>query len=170
MPNPAYEVKYIAENPESAFGLLEKFSSSRAGIDLFSDQLIDGVKNGKINPLKVRVWGKTLETILDRVNKETAENQFNEAAKYAETKFEFSGAEITKADVRTEYDYGACNDPVWRQLVGVLDAAKDQLKEREAFLKAIKEPITLLDEGSGEVVTISPPVIKRTAGLKVSIK
>lgn len=160
----------INDLPISALGILDLFSTSRTGVDIFSDQLIAGVKEGEINPLKVRVWSKTMETIIDRVNKETMENQLNEAAKYAEAKFSFSGAEITKADVRTEYDYTACNDPEYNRMLTILEAAKEQLKEREAFLKAIKEPLTILDEGTGEYFTIKGPAVKRTPGLKVSIK
>jgi len=43
-------------------------------------------------------------------------------------------------------------------------------KERETFLKALKEPMEVLDSVTGEVIILRPPVKKSTEGIKVSIK
>jgi len=43
-------------------------------------------------------------------------------------------------------------------------------KERETFLRALKEPMEVLDNMTGEVIILRPPVKKSTEGVKVSIK
>lgn len=156
--------------PTRAIGVLEMFSTSRAGVDMFSDQLIEDVQRGDLDPLKLRVWIKTIETIIDRVNKETLINQMTAAEKYPENSFEFSGATIQKAELGTTYDFGICNDPVHKSLTEISKHASKQLKEREEFLKSLKSPMTILDEGTGEVSKITPPLKKSTSALKVTIR
>jgi hypothetical protein len=146
------------------------FSTSRTGIDIFSDQLIHAVQSGEVNPLKIRIWIKTVEEILERVKKETNEHQLREAGKYSEDTFDYAGAKITKAELGTKYDYSVCGDPVHKHLSDIVESAKEQLSEREAFLKALREPLVMVDEGSGEVTRVIPPLKKSTTGLKVSIK
>lgn len=161
---------HASDLPTHATGVLNLFSTSRTGIDVFSDQVIKAVHDGEVNPLQVRVWLKTMEEIIDRVRKETNANQLREADKWSENKFEYLGATIEKADVKTEYDYSVCCDTVFERLEVEFNTAKQRLDDRKAFLKTLKAPMPIVDEDSGECVTIKPPFKKSTAGLKVSIR
>lgn len=161
---------YIDNLPTTAMGVLDLFSTSQTGIDIFSDQVIQSVKQGETNPLKVRVWIKTMETIISRLKSETNHEQLMEADKWGERSFDYAGATITKAEHGTKYDFSKCGDPIWEQRDQILYSAKNQLKEREDFLKTIKEPMTIVDDRSGEVVTINPPIKTSTSGLNVTIK
>lgn len=156
--------------PTHATGVMNLFSTSRTGIDVFSDQIIQAVKEGEINPLQVRIWIKTMEEIIERVKKETSENQLREADKWSEQKFLYLGATIEKADVKTEYDYSVCGDIDYELFEVALNTAKESLEDRKKFLRSLKEPLDILDKDSGEVRTVRPPLKKSTAGLKVSIK
>lgn len=156
--------------PTHATGVMNLFSTSRTGIDVFSDQIIQAVKEGEINPLQVRIWIKTMEEIIERVKKETSENQLREADKWSEQKFQYLGATIEKADVKTEYDYSVCGDIDYELFEVALNTAKESLEDRKKFLRSLKEPMDILDKDSGEVRTVRPPLKKSTAGLKVSIK
>lgn len=156
--------------PTHATGVMNLFSTSRTGIDVFSDQIIQAVKEGEINPLQVRIWIKTMEEIIERVKKETSENQLREADKWSEQKFQYLGATIEKADVKTEYDYSVCGDIDYELFEVALNTAKESLEDRKKFLRSLKEPLDILDKDSGEVRTVRPPLKKSTAGLKVSIK
>lgn len=161
---------YIDNMPNTAMGVLNLFSTSQAGVDRFTDQIIRSVQQGETNPLKVRIWVKTMELICSRLKSETSEDQLIEADKYGEKTFEYAGAKITKTEVSTKYDFSKCGDPIWESREQILSAAKAQLKEREDFLKTIKEPITMVDDLSGEIVTITPPIKTSVSGLNVSIK
>lgn len=158
------------ELPTNATGVLNLFSTSRTGIDVFSDQIIEAVKEGEINPLQVRIWIKTMEEIIERVKKETAANQLTEADKWAEQRFEYLGATIEKADVKTEYDYSVCKDSEFELLEVALNVAKEALDNRKAFLKTLKAPLSIADKVTGELMDINPPLKKSTPGLKVSIR
>lgn len=54
------------------------------------------------------------------------------------------------------------NDETWIRL-------NDMLKERESLLKSLKEPTTFLDETTGEVTKINPPVKTTTTYIKNEI-
>ncbi len=161
---------YVDNLPKTAMGVLDLFSTSQTGIDVFSDQIIDSVKAGETNPLRVRVWIKTLETIISRLKSETNHEQLVEADKWSEKTFEYAGAMITKSEHGTKYDFSNCGDPEWEKRDHSFMCAKNRLKEREDFLKALKEPLNTFDEETGETFTIKPPIKTSTSGLNVTIK
>lgn len=156
--------------PTSAMGVIRQLSVSKSGIDMFCRQLISSVKDGEVNALELKAFLKTMEVIIERVDKETKENQLTEAMRYSERKFHAYGCEIEQCEVATRYDYAASGDPVYNQRLKIMEEAKAQLDDRAAFLKSLREPITLVDDESGEVATVCPPVKRSTSGLRVSIK
>ncbi len=156
--------------PTTANGVLGLLASTSTQIDVFSDQVIQSVKQGEESPLKVLIQLKAFERCSERIQKEIKENYMNEADKYPGSQFEFMGNQIQKADTKVEYDYVSTGDPVYRNLLQIFESAKRSLKEREEFLKAVKASFSLLDDSTGEVVVIHPPKVNRSAGLKISIR
>lgn len=160
----------IPEAPNSPASLLRLMPSTSDEINRFSNRIIQAVKNGEENPLdillQVRAMEKSFKIILDKIK----DNYLVESEKHPGTSFQYRGNDIQKGDVKTDYDYTVCGDPIWEQRKTILDMAESQLKERQDFLKALREPITLVDDESGEVATVRPPLKKTTPGLKVSIK
>lgn len=156
--------------PQKPTELLTMMASTQTQIDVFSDGVIEDVQAGNINPLTVLIQLRAMERASERILKEIKQNIMTEADKYPGIEFEYLGNKITKAEHGTSYDYGACGDPVYQRLFELAFEANGQLKERQNFLKAVKAPFSLLDEGTGEVVTIHPPTKKSTSGLNVTIK
>jgi hypothetical protein len=158
------------ELPTSAYGVLRQFNVSKEGINRFSIQVINAVKNGEVNALELKAYLKAMEEIIEIVDKATRNEQLTEAEKYGERSFEVFGVKIEKGEVGTKYDYVSSGDPIYNHRLQIFEEAKRQLDERAAFLKALKEPITLVDDDSGEVATVRPPVKTSKDGLKFSIK
>lgn len=156
--------------PSTAIGYARMLPTTQTQIDVFSDQVIESVRQGETNPLEVLVILKAFEKATERILKEVRENYVREADKYPEKSFEAFGAKLDKAEVGTSYDYSVCNDPIYKRLFQVNFEANGQLKERETFLRALKQPMTMIDESTGEVVTVIPPLKKSTTSLKVTIR
>jgi len=156
--------------PNSPSSLLNLMASTSTQVDVFSDGVIQSVKNGETNPLHVMIQLKAMELATERIKKEIKENVLSASEKYPGTQFEFLGNKIVKGDVHTEYDFSVCCDPVYETRKSIFDTAKTSLEERQAFLKTIKQPVTIVDEGSGEIVTLQPPLKKSTPGIKISIR
>ena len=156
--------------PQSPRDLLTLMASTSTQIDVFSDGVIQSVKEGEINPLTVLIQLKAMEQAANRILKEIKDNLLTEAGKYPEREFEYLGNKIAKAEHGTKYDYSKCGDPVYQRLFEAAFEANGKLKERENFLKSIKEPFNFVDDVTGEVCFISPPTKKSTSGLNVSIR
>lgn len=156
--------------PQTATEYLTLAPNTQTSIDIFSDSVIQSVQAGEVNPLTVLIQLRAMEKASERILKEIKDNIMTEAGKYPGNEFEYAGNKLTKAEHRTSYDYGSCSDPVYQRLWELAFQANGQLKERQNFLRAVKAPFNLVDEGTGEVVQIHPPTKKSTSGLNVSIR
>ena len=153
--------------PTSVINLLPSTSDE---MNRFANNVIQAVKNGEENPLQMLVQIRAMEKAFKIITEKIKENYLTESEKYPGDKFDFKGNQIQKGDVHTEYDYTVSGDPIWEQRKTILDMAKSQLNEREEFLRALREPITIIDDESGEIATVRPPLKKTTPGLKITIK
>lgn len=160
----------MSDLPNSAYGVMRLLPDTKTGVDIFSKQLITAVENGEVNPLQLKALFKVMEKVSEKVDEGIKDSLLREADKYNEKKFNMYGFDIEKAEVGTKYDYAACGDPIYNHRLQIFLEAEKQLKERAEFLKALHEPLTLVDDESGEVATVRPPLKKSTTGLKFSMK
>lgn len=89
--------------------------------------------------------------------------QLNKGEKYF-------GCEIVEKETGVKYDYSVCNDAEWNSLNAAIEMAKEQLKERENFLKGITKPLDSFDTDTGETFQIMPPLKTGSLGKSVTIK
>jgi hypothetical protein len=68
-----------------------------------------------------------------------------------------------------KYDFAACNHPDWNSIVAKENKLADQRKEIEAMLKTLKSGQTIVDEETGEVIRITPPVKSSKTTVQVTI-
>ena len=81
------------------------------------------------------------------------------------------GVKFELYEAATKFDYESCGDPVWNRLNKELEFLKVKLKERESFLKTLKESATLniMDPDTSEYfenVQIYPPTKTSTSTYK----
>jgi len=155
--------------PSSALGTLKLMPSNLEQVARFSKQLVQSVQNGETNPLQLlvmlRALEKTTETVIDCIR----ENINTEASKYSEREINLYGATLEKSEVGAKYDYASTNDVIWEQRDAAVKAAESLRKEREAFLRTLREPMTVVDESTGEVTQIRPPLKRSTTFVKVKL-
>ena len=56
------------------------------------------------------------------------------------------------------YDYSVCNDPVYNAYLASLKELQAKMKEREGFLKSVPDNTTIVDDNTGEIITLHPAV------------
>lgn len=156
--------------PETPLQLLTLMANTSVQIDVFSDGIIQAVQGGEINPLAVLVQLRAMQQASERILKEIDKNIMSEADKYPGSTFEFMGNKITKAEHGTKYDYSGCGDAKLNDLMNVMGVIEKSIKARQERLKAQTEPENILDEITGEVVLITPPLKRSKSGLNVSIR
>lgn len=157
------------ELPSKAAGVIAQFPATSVSIDVFSDGVIESVKNGEADPLAIQSQIRAMERAFKRILSEINQEVLTAADKYPGTEFEFMGNKITKGSVKTEYDYTVCKDEVWEQLDVDVNTATEKRKDRETWLRAMKTPTPVIDS-NGEAVTLQPPLKKETPGIKISIR
>lgn len=82
------------------------------------------------------------------------------------------GTSFEIMEAGTKYDYSVCGDPVWNRLTKEIEATKEKLKERETYLRTIKQatPVgNVLDNDTSELhenVELYPAIKTSTSTFK----
>ena len=79
-----------------------------------------------------------------------------------------SAIQIQPVEAGTKYNYAASGDPKWKALKEASDNAAKELKDRESFLKALKQPLAETDMETGEVNQLIPPPKTSKSTYKIS--
>ncbi len=138
-------------------------------IAIFAKQLEDGLNNGQIVGSELLRFQKAMEKIFEQIKPTLISTTIDEISQYEKNAI-IKGTEFSITEAGTKYDYSKCNDSVYNDLCVSLDYAKEKVKDRETFLKALKAPMTVVDEDSGEIVEIFPPSKTSTTTVKVTFK
>lgn len=150
--------------------MLRLMPSKTKEVANFAYQIIKSVRDGNADPLEVLVMLRSLEHVSELVREEIEDNILKEAEKYPEKIIERYGAKIEKAEVSTRYLYNTAGDQEWERLDSDIKSLELRKKERETFLRALREPMTVVRPETGEVEEIKPPVKKSKTGVKVHFK
>jgi hypothetical protein len=161
----------IIEQPDTPMSVLALFSTSKDSIQLFANMVIDEVKEGRADALRVRALCDSMEKIAETIKTNTRDEQIRAAGLHSEDKpFEAHGCIMHLTATKTEYDYSACADEVYDRLMSIKKNLDAQIKSRQEWLKTMGSPQILVDEATGSQYTAYPPVKKTQMGVKVAIK
>lgn len=125
------------------------------------------IEEGYTNPLEFTVRAKMLIEALQKTLDNTKELAMQEQSKHGK-RAEVFGAEVQQVEAGVKYDYTVCNDPILAELQKLHEESNRELKNRELFLKSLREPCTIVTT-DGEIVTINPPVKRSTTTLKITL-
>ena len=150
---------------------VNKIPASKEEQAVLSSAMINSVLDGEIDPIKAVVQAKSLVETLTLFLKDKGVNDLvlREVEKYGKQTSK-DGATIAIKEVGSKWDYSECGDPIYNRLSAKKAEIEEKLKEREALLKATKEPRTEVDEETGEVYTVNPPSKSSTTSYAITFK
>lgn len=128
---------------------------------------IQAVKDGWVDPLEAAIMIKKTEAVLDFMKEEIKPLALD---KMVEKNYSAFDVDITKSMLGVKYDYSACGDTEWNEINEKFLEISKQKKEREKFLQSLTKPLTEVNEETGEITKIYPPVKTGTEGLTLKIK
>jgi hypothetical protein len=136
-----------------AVSFLKQIAGDRATLDSFTETLSMEVVNGEIDPIWLH---GTLTKFIKNLQalKELNENELSLDI----DKFETHGYKFAKKEAGTKYDFTNCNHPRLADLSVKEKEINKEKKDIEALLKTLKNPTTIVDEETGDIVTINPPI------------
>lgn len=152
-----------------AISVINQMPATKAEIKHFVQLVSDSVNEGNVCPLTLSIKLKALEEVAKQIRSQIGSNALNEAEKHGKS-FDFQSAKVEIAQVGVKYDYTKCNDAEWTELELDIIALKEKQKQRETFLKSIKGQLTVINEDTGEVVTIFEPQRTGSESIKITLK
>lgn len=148
---------------------LSLFETTKSERQDFAQSVVNGLKEGLSDPLKVHLQVKCMEDLIKQITShpDYKDLTLDEAAKYGKS-FEHYNAKFEIKEMGVKYDYSNCGDPIYNQLAEELAELEKKVKERQAFLKAVQPGTELLIED--EVIVLYPPVKTSTTSITVNLK
>lgn len=156
---------------------LSLFETTKEERKQFAREIVDAMREGQIDPLKVHMQLKSAESLIKNLldkkeNPETAElysvSLLEAAEKYGK-KFGLYNSEFQIKEAGTTYDYSQTNDDELFDLMEQEKALKEKIKARQEFLK--KLPLSGIEVLRGdELVTLYPPAKSSTTTVAVTLK
>jgi hypothetical protein len=147
--------------------LLAIMPNKKEEIKTFSEMLLSQIKNGEIEPLKIHVQLKAIESVIKKVNEsDEYKNAIRSESEKHGKSFNIYGAKIDLAEVGTKYDYSGCNHLEYSDICQEIERLEGNKKAIETLLKAIKGKTGMVIYG--EVRDVNPPVKSSTSSIKVT--
>lgn len=148
---------------------LSLFETTKAERQDFAQSVVNGLKEGLSDPLKVHLQVKCMEDLIKQITShpDYKDLTLDEAAKYGKS-FEHYNAKFEIKEMGVKYDYSNCGDPIYIQLSNELAELEKKVKDRQTFLKAVQPGTELLIED--EVIILYPPVKTSTTSITVNLK
>lgn len=148
---------------------LDSIPTTKEGIGIMASDMVSAMTEGEVDPLstivKARALAEAVKAFLD--DKEVKDIVTKEIEKNGKSAT-WNGATLTLKEVGVKYDYSGTNDPVLASLYERRDKIAQEIKDREAFLKAIKPKFPYVDIDTGELYELNPPVKTSTSSYVVS--
>jgi hypothetical protein len=152
----------LAKLPENIF------SMSKKDIQKKVKQIIDWeIKSSSFDPLKVFVASKRAIEFFTSISDNVKDEALKEAQKYGSESLVKHDAKIDVGSTYTQYDFTVCRDEEYNCLVNEKTTLEAKIKEKEKFLKSLTKPVNIVSD-DGELITVYPPLVKRTDGLKIT--
>lgn len=132
--------------------------------------LVTKVVEGEADPIQVFSTVKALVECLTIFlkNKDVVDSTIAACERYGKTGALYNGANLCVAEVGVKYDYSACNDPEWEDLSKQRAELDAKIKARETFLRGIPREATILNEDTGEITKVVPPIKTSSTSVKVT--
>lgn len=156
-------------HPNSTLSLFDTTKEER---NSFVRATVQSIVDGNEDPLKIHLQVKCMEEIIKTLTSDLLyKEHLLDAAHLHGKKFTYRNSEINVMETGVTYDYSNCGDSVIEHLHKELDGIKERVKQREEFLKALpSNGMTMVDEETGEVSKMYPPVKRSTTSVTVRLK
>ena len=148
---------------------LRDLPETKAEVESFSNNLINSIQWGEVDPLELDGRLKALEEMIKKVrsSEEMTENILTEAEKYGQKTFDAGKYKHQIKEVGVKYDFSDCGDSEYQDILDSLKFMQDKKKAREIFLKAIEEDQEVF---GSDGVQLLPPVKKSTTKVITLLK
>lgn len=152
--------------------ILMKEKITKNAVTETADRLITLMESGKTSAIKTLTELDFINQVVTKVVARARELAVDELSSYgaeASQGVTIHGVSLKIIEAGTKYDFASCNHPEWAQIVAQETALAEKRKEIETMLKTLKAGQTIVNEDTGEVIRITPPVKSSKTTVQVTI-
>ena len=138
-------------------------------INDYAMDIIKSIQEGNMNAIDAAIRVKFMEDLIAAMKEKLRGYVLEDLSKYSK------GEDIVKYNANfavketgVKYDFHNCKDPEWDELTQQINILSDQRKDREKFLKTLQKTIDMLDQETGEVISINPPIKSSTTSYAIT--
>jgi hypothetical protein len=142
--------------------------SSPDEVEHFTKLLREEIALGEVDPLKMKIFLKGLERVIEGVKDLLDPLARDEAEKYSSKEFEVLGWKVALREVGQKYNYDNCGHPVYARLKEEVKPKLDEIKSIEKTLQTLKGNTIITDPETGETCEVFPPVKSSTSSIVIS--
>ena len=142
---------------------------SKSQVQIFAKTIIEQVESGSLDALEVHIRCKNLMVALGEVIESIANLSLAEAEKYGKS-FEFKNARIEVKELGSKWHFDKSNDSKYFSIKSNIEKLDIERKDRETFLKSLKQKTSILGEETGEVIEVFPAYKTSKTGITVTLK
>jgi hypothetical protein len=121
-----------------------------------------------INVVKLAAQLAKFQLLASEMDKHIKDHLFVDLRQNKDSKLSAFGVDFSEMEGGVKYDYSETES--WCKLQFEIDRLKEKQKEVEAFCKALKSKVSILDEETGELADFYPPSKSSTTTIKKIIK
>lgn len=126
------------------------------------------IEEGYINLLEVYLENKSAIDFLTDYNKSIKKEVINDFDRYCEKQVLINGRKVSTKETGVKYDFSKCNYPELETYEVSIKKDTDYLNKLKEFVKKLNKPIDVLDEETGEVYTVKPPLKTSTTTIAIT--
>lgn len=147
----------------------QETSLTKARAQYFANALIEINEEGHVDTLTALARVEFMSQVIEAVKAKLRENATDEMYLHNEAKTGIVRLGVTFKHKETAVRYDFSNTPKWNQVKEREEAVAEERKALEAQLKTLSKPATMLDEETGELLALNPPMKSSKTTVEITL-
>lgn len=140
---------------------------TKTNVQSFANQIVFEYKTGNKNPFDYLGELEFISQAIDKAKSEIRESMIDELSNHPGNLKTRNGIQFKLKESGVKYDYTSTEK--WNALNDEMEQMKSQIKDLESHLKSLKAKQTMVDESTGELIELFPPIKSSKTTIEITI-
>ena len=147
---------------------LINWQPNKSEIERVATEMVQGIIDGNVQTEQALLTIRAVRVAMESAEDKIKEQVIDELHKRGKEGFDMYGAKVNLKELGVKYDYTNCLDSEWQSLDAEIKRLSELKKERESFLKSLTKTMTIVDEVTGEITQVHPPIRQSTTSYTIT--
>lgn len=147
---------------------LINWQPNKTEIERVATEMVQGIVDGNVQTEKALLTIRAVRVAMESAEDKIKEQVIDELHKRGKEGFDMYGAKVNLKELGVKYDFNNCLDAEWQSLDAEIKRLTELKKERESFLKSLTKTMTIVDEVTGEISQVHPPIRQSTTSYTIT--